>query len=181
MCTLLTLPVQGWGGLRNGGRVVSLRLYASLQPLNQALRPACVRPFCLLRLPSFLWSAFGVYPTRPEICHRHIPFSGSPHTVGNHPLHRGASSATLTACRSDVGRVLAPALHPTLKGPRFTIILSGAKDLKTPAAASVQRGGGGTFTFNCTQGLRMKKFITRVRPPRIMTIRKVVWYPPLAA
>ena len=43
------------------------------------------RPFCLLRLPSLLWFAFGGYPTRPEICHRHISFSGSPHTVGNHP------------------------------------------------------------------------------------------------
>ena len=36
------------------------------------------RPFCLLRLPSFLWSAYGGYPTRPEICHRHISISDSP-------------------------------------------------------------------------------------------------------
>ena len=46
------------------------------------------RPFCLLRLPSLLWFAFGGYPTRPELCHRHSSFSGSPHTVGNHPLRR---------------------------------------------------------------------------------------------
>ena len=49
-------------------------------------RTRAFRPFCLLRLPSLLWFAFGGYPTRPEICHRHISFSGSPHTVGNHPL-----------------------------------------------------------------------------------------------
>ena len=49
-------------------------------------RTRAFRPFCLLRLPSLLWFAFGGYPTRPEICHRHISFSGSPHAVGNHPL-----------------------------------------------------------------------------------------------
>ena len=41
-------------------------------------RTKAFRPFCLLRLPSLLWFAFGGYPTRPELCHRHISFSGSP-------------------------------------------------------------------------------------------------------
>ena len=79
------------------------------------------------------------------------------------PAADGRSYCNRTACRQDAGvigthlrtsaylydnihksvsmagRGQAPALRSTLKGPRFTVILSAAKDLKTPAYTTAMR------------------------------------------
>ena len=69
-----------WGGRWHGGAVTDegsglIQLFLRCHLIRFASLTT-FRPFWLLRLPSFLWSACGVYPTRPEICRRHIFFSG---------------------------------------------------------------------------------------------------------